>query len=119
MSLLDNGPHTVRVYPEIRTQDARGNEIRRPSATPVVITGCIMQPMSSTRGAFPAIDVRQGQRVDAAYRLLARRAPLGWWSKVEWDTPNGTVTMTVLGGPLQHVSSNGTTHVSATLQEER
>lgn len=119
MSLLDNGPHTVRVYPEERTQDSRGNAIRRPSATPVVITGCIMQPIASTRGAFPAIDVRQGQRVDAAYRLLARSAPLGWWSRVEWDSPNGTITLTILGGPLLHQSSDGTTHVSATLQEER
>lgn len=119
MSLIDNGPHTVRVYPEERLQDSRGNEVRRPSATPVVIIGCIMQPIASTRGAFPAIDVRQGQRVDAAYRLMARTAPLGWWSKVEWDTPTGTVTMTVLGGPLLHRSSDGTTHVSATLQEER
>lgn len=119
MSLIDNGPHTVRVYPEERVQDSRGNEVRRPSATPVVITGCLMAPIASTRGAFPAIDVRQGQRVDAAYRFMARSAPLGWWSRVEWDTPDGTVTMTILGGPLVHRSSDGTTHVSATLQEER
>lgn len=119
MSLIDNGPHTVRVYPEERTTDSRGNAVRRPSLVPMVVTGCIIQPISSTRGAFPAIDVRQGQRVDAAYRLLTRKAPLGWWSRVEWDTPNGTLVMTVLGGPLMHVSSDGTTHVSATLQEER
>ncbi len=119
MSLIDNGPHTVRVYPEERITDSRGNAVRRPGSVPVVVTGCIIQPISSTRGAFPAIDVRQGQRVDAAYRLLARSAPLGWWSRVEWDTPTGTITMTVLGGPLLHRSSDGTTHVSATLQEER
>lgn len=119
MSLIDNGPHTVRVYPEERVQDSRGNEVRRPSLTPVVVTGCIMQPISSTRGAFPATDVRQGQRVDAAYRLMARAAPLGWWSRVEWVTPNGTIPMTVLGGPLVHRASDGTTHVSATLQEDR
>lgn len=119
MSLIDNGPHTVRVYPEEHVEDSRGNAVRRPSATPVVVTGCIMQPMSSTRGAFPAIDVSQGQRVDAAYRFMARKAPLGWWSKVEWDTPNGTIVMNVLGGPLLYVSSDGTSHVSATLQEER
>jgi hypothetical protein len=119
VSLLDSGPHTVRVYPEEKVLDSRGNHVRRASSTPVVVTGCIMQPMASTRGAFPAIDVKQGQRVDAAYRLIARTAPLGWWSRVEWDTPTGTVTMTVLGGPLMHRSSDGTMHVSATLQEER
>jgi hypothetical protein len=119
VSLIDNGPHTVRVYPEEQVEDSRGNAVRRPSAIPVVVSGCLMQPMSSTRGAFPAIDVRLGQRVDAAYRLMARTAPLGWWSRVEWDTPAGTVKLTVLGGPLLHRSSDGTTHVSATLQEER
>lgn len=119
MSLIDNGPHTVRVYPEVVGEDSRGNIVRRPSATPVVVTGCLMAPVASTRGAFPAIDVKQGQRIDAAYRLMARTAPLGWWSRVEWDTPAGTIRMTVLGGPLLHQASDGTTHVSATLHEER
>lgn len=120
MALIEHGPHTVRVYPEIRTTDSRGNPVRKPSDTPVTVRGCMMHPLSSTRGAFPAIDNRQGQRVDAAYRLLARDAPLGWWSKVEWDHPDGyTITMTVLGGPLLHRGSRGTRHVSATLQEER
>lgn len=115
MSLLDNGPHTIKVWVEEEVTDSRGNTVRRPSETPVTVTGCLMFPVASTRGAFPAIDVRQGQRVDAAYRLMAREAPLGWWSRVEW---NGA-PMTVLGGPLVHKSSDGTRHVSATLQEER
>lgn len=119
MSLLNHGPHTVRVFPEETVKDSRGNVVRRPSEIPVIVTGCVISPIASTRGAFPAIDVKQGQRVDAAYRLMARQAPLGWWSRVEWDTPAGTVRMTVLGGPLVSRSSDGTTHVSATLREER
>lgn len=113
--LLDNGPHTVLVYPEEEVTDSRGNIVRRPAATPVVITGCLMMPLASTRGAFAAIDVKAGQRVDAAWRFMARQAPLGWWSRIEF---NG-LRMTILGGPLVHTASDGTTHISATLMEER
>lgn len=114
-SLLDYGPHTVKVYPEIETTDSYGNVVKRPSDTPVVITGCLMMPLASTRGAFAAIDVKAGQRVDAAWRFMARQAPLGWWSRLEF----GGKIMTLLGGPLVHTASDGTTHISATLMEER
>lgn len=114
--LLDRGPHTVKIWIEEETTDSRGNVIRRPRAdSPVTVTGCLMHPIASTRGAFPAIDVRQGQRVDAAWRLHAREAPLGWWSRVEFEGK----TMTVLGGPLVYGSSLATRHISATLVEER
>jgi hypothetical protein len=113
--LLDHGPHTVKVWMEIETTDSRGNVVRKPAPEPVVVTGCLVHPVASTRGAFPAIDVRQGQRVDAAWRLHARNAPIGWWSKVEFD---GKV-MTVLGGPLSFNASDATRHISCTLVEER
>lgn len=113
--LLDHGPHTVKVWMEEEVTDSRGNKVRRPAAEPVTVTGCLVHPVASTRGAFPAIDVRFGQRVDAAWRLHARNAPVGWWSKVEFD---GKI-MTVLGGPLNHTSSETTRHISCTLVEER
>jgi hypothetical protein len=82
----------------------------------VKVTGCIVSPLSSSRGAFPALSVTQGQRVDNAYRFMARDAPLGWWSRVVWHHPDGrNRSMTVLGGPLKYASSPETTHVSATL----
>jgi hypothetical protein len=116
VSLLEHGPHTVKIWIEIEATDSRGNAIRKPSPdSPVTVTGCLVHPVSSTRGAFPAIDVRFGQRVDAAWRLHARNAPIGWWSKVEFD---GKV-MTVLGGPLNYTASDATRHVSCTLVEER
>lgn len=116
MSLIDNGPHTIKVWVEIETTDSRGNVIREPSPdSPVTVTGCLIHPVASTRGAFPAIDVRQGQRVDAAWRLHVRDAPLGWWSKVEFE---GKV-MTILGGPLSYSASDATRHISCTLVEER
>ena len=118
--LIDHGPHTVWIYMEEVADDSRGNPTRRPAATPVELRGCVIQPVSSARGAFPAIDVRQGQQVDASWRLMARNAPLGWWSRVEWRDNAGVLRrFFVLGGPLVYSMSDGTRHVSATLQEER
>ena len=114
--MYENGPPTVVIYPEVETTDSRGNKIRKPAEQGVTISGCYMHPISSSRGAFPAIDVSQGQRVDASWRLVCNGdAPLGWWSRVEW---NGLV-LTVLGGPLLRQSSPRTRHISCTLQEER
>lgn len=121
--LLDAGPHTVTVFVEEEILDSRGNAVRRPAPTGVIVPGCLVMPIASTRGAFPAIDVRFGQRVDAAWRLFARNAPLGWWSRVEWAAAGGApvplLKFTVLGGPLYHHASGSSGHVSATLQEER
>lgn len=113
--LLDSGPHTVLVFPEIVTTDSRGNIIKKPADVGILVAGCLMLPLASTRGAFAAIDVRQGQRVDAAWRLFARDAPVGWWSRVEWEGKK----LTILGGPLVHSVTNGVRHISATLKEER
>jgi hypothetical protein len=113
--LLDHGPHTVKIWMEIEVTDSRGNVTRKPAPEPVTVTGCLVHPMASTRGAFPAIDVRFGQRVDAAWRLHARNAPDRWWSKVEIERK----VMTVLGGPLNFTASDATRHVSCTLVEER
>ncbi len=123
MSMLDLGPHTVTVFPEEEITDSRGNKTRAPALVGVVVTGVYMHPISSSRGAFPAIDVRQGQRVDATWKLVCRDAPLGWWSRVEWYRAGGApvdrLVLTVLGGPLLRRSSPRTRHISATLQEER
>lgn len=121
--LIDTGPHTVTVYMEEEVTDSRGNKVRRPVDVGVVVTGCLMLPVSSSRGAFPAIDVSQGQRVDATWRFIARVAPLGWWSRLDWTRSGGAPTdllrLTVLGGPLVHGASDATRHISATMQEER
>jgi hypothetical protein len=118
-ALLDDGPHTVTIYLEEEVVDTYGNPIKRPSTTGVKVSGCLVQPLSSSRGAFPALSVTQGQRTDTAYRFSARTAPLGWWSRVVWHHPTrGDVPMTVLGGPLLYEASPETRHVSATLHEE-
>lgn len=117
-AILDNGPHTVTIFVEETVTDSYGNQIKRPSATGVVVKGCLVQPLSSSRGAFPALSVTQGQRVDTAFKLIARDAPLGWWSRVVWNDGFKTHNLTVLGGPLRYVTSDGTAHIKATLHEE-
>lgn len=118
-TLIDHGPHTVQIWVDEQATDSRGNPVRVPAVDPVTLTGCVMQPVASARGAFPAIQPAQGQQVDAAWRLMARNAPLGWWSRVEWVTGGVTRRFFVLGGPLVYTLSDGSTHVSCTLQEER
>jgi hypothetical protein len=116
VAMYEHGPHTVTIYLEETYTDSYGAERRRPSETPVVVSGAYMHPVSSARGAFAAVDVRAGQRVDASWKLVCRAdAPLGWWSRVEWRGK----TFSILGGPLLRQSSPSTTHISCTLQEER
>ena len=117
--MLDHGPHHVTIWLEETVTDTYGNTVKRPSDTPVEIRNCLVQPLASTRGAFPALSVTQGQRVDNAYRFFARDAPLGWWSRVVWHHPDGRDrSMTLMGGPLLHEASPGSRHVSATMHEE-
>lgn len=116
MSLVSDGPHTVTVHLEEEVTDWRGDVVRRPRAdSPVTVSGCFMQPIASTRGAFSARRVDQGQRVSVAYRLLARTAPVGWWSLVEWEGRK----FTPLGGPQLREFTPLSAHLSVTLQEER
>jgi hypothetical protein len=120
VSLVNNGPHTVRVWLEEEITDDMGNPVRRPSPdSPVTCRGVFVQPIASTRGAFSAMDVEQGQRVDASHKLIGNNLPVGWWSRVEWTFEGVTKTFSVLGGPLFRVNSARTRHLSVTLQEER
>jgi hypothetical protein len=84
MSLLDNGPHTVTVYPEETYTDSYGNVARRPSQTGVEVR-CVMSPHSNTR------DSMQAGTVDTTYKLIARTAPIGNASRVTWNSMNFTV----------------------------
>jgi len=123
VALTKNGPHTVTIFVEEEAEDFEGNIVKRPSATGVVVSGAWMQPLASTRGAFAALKVDAGQNISAAFKLLCApaKAPLGWWSRVEWFDP---ITKTqrkfaVLGGPMPRAFSAATDHLSCTLQEMR
>lgn len=123
MSLTKNGPHTVTIFVEEEGTDYEGNPYKKPSATGVRVNNCWMQPLASTRGAFAARKVDTGQDVTSAFKLIcySARAPLGWWSRIEWFDP---ITQTlrkfaVLGGPMPRDFSAATNHLSCTLQEMR
>lgn len=121
MSLITNGPHTVTVFLEEGDTDWRGNIVRQASATPVVVVGCFMQPVSSSRGSIAARDIEEGQRVTVQYHLIARQAPVGPWAAVEWVDPDSGVTrrFTPLGGPQVRGYTPLSSHTSVTLQEVR
>jgi hypothetical protein len=120
MSLLEQGPHTVTVFLEEIVKDFEGNNVRRPSDTGVVVENVFMQPVASARGAFGATKVDGGQHVLAAYKLICKEAPVGWWSRVEWVDGQGNLRkFGILGGPLRREFSEATRHISVTLREER
>ena len=113
MSLLDVAPEMVTVYPQETYIDARGDERVRPAAVGVTVRAW-MQPMSQLR-LFPSVDATQQQRVYSTWRLIAREAPLGIWSRVTWRG----VSLSVRSGPELRGYSGATAHVTALLQEER
>jgi hypothetical protein len=108
VTILDNGRETITVFPEERTTDSHGNPIWRPSSTGIEVHGVTITPRASR-------DRRTGElRPGRQYHLLARDAPLGPWSLVEW---NG-LSLAVVDGPLRYTASPATRHVSAILREE-
>jgi hypothetical protein len=113
VSLLD-GRETVTVYVEESFRDSYGDTQIRPALVGVEVSGVLMQPMSTLR-MFPSLDPTQQQRIYSTWRLIARDAPLGVWSRVEW---NG-MSFAVRSGPEYRHYSGATSHVTALLQEER
>jgi hypothetical protein len=113
VSLLDVAPETVTVYPEESYVDSAGDTRTRAASAGVQVRAW-MQPMSASR-LFPSLDPTQQQRVYATWRLIARDAPLGVWSRVEWQGR----TFLVRSGPEERRYSGATGHVTALVQEER
>lgn len=77
MSLLDSGWETVYVYPQAEYTDDEGNRLYGPATSPVVVPAHV-QPVASTE------DTTAGQAVETRYRVIARDAPAGPWSQIEW-----------------------------------
>ncbi|MGW3569071.1 phage head completion protein [Streptomyces sp. NPDC000941] len=105
MSLLDNGNETITVYPQERTTDDRGNQVWRPSTTPVWVR-CRVQPVDADE---PTV---AGQTTVTTYRVIARDAPLGPWARVEWDGR----TWDVVGEPRRYNGSPATRHIDALIR---
>ena len=107
MSLLDNGPQEVTVYPEAvdPVEDDYGNEIVEPSETGVVVRG---RWQAST--AEEAADL--GQQQDTVYRFISRTFPAGPYGRVtfegdDWD---------ILGAPRHRRGSPQTQHFTTYLK---
>lgn len=107
MSLLDNGPDTITVYPEVESTDARyGNRILGPDDEGVTIRGR-WQPGAAEESAT------QGQETTTLYRFLCREFPAGPYAKVTFDGSDWDV----VGEPKQHRGSAATRHVTVLLKE--
>lgn len=102
MSLLDRGPHTVTVVPQIVVQDRYGETTA--DGTPVPVR-CSVQPMSADETSAA------GLQVETAYRVIARDWPGGPYSRVEWD---GRV-WDQQGEPKRYGMSERTRHVDVVI----
>ncbi|MGV9271325.1 hypothetical protein ACWDRR_42560 [Kitasatospora sp. NPDC003701] len=102
MSLLDNGPDTITVYPAgpVRPDGTRG-----PEGTPVTVR-CRVQPSSSSE------DATAGYLDQTLYRVLARTLPAGPWSRVTWRGRDWTV----VAEPKRHSGSARTRHDTALIR---
>lgn len=111
--ILDRGPHTVTIYPEETVTDSYGNEVKRPAPQGVIVSGCQLTPQLITRGRSSDLGMRDGQEVQSTMQFRARTAPLGPWSRLEWQGRR----FVPLAAPIENVIG-GVRHVACTLQEE-
>lgn len=111
MSLLDDGPDTVTVYPEKIVTDSLGNEGKRvPDLdNPFVLEGVRVQPTSS-------IELLQdGQRVVTNYSFRVREFPAGAFAKATWDGRDWDV----VAEPARRNGSSTTRHVTVSLKARK
>ncbi len=102
VTLLDDGPDTVTVYPAGLPQPD-GN--RGPEGAPVTVR-CRVQPSTSEEAAA------LGYLDNTLYRVLARALPAGPWSRVTWSGRDWTV----VGEPKHHNGSPRTRHDTALIR---
>lgn len=107
MSILFDPPHSATVFVEESVTDSYGNTIRRPSSTGVLIR-CMISPMRASR------DGDLGGRVEQLFKLIARTAPIGNWSRVEWNNMTSTPDSI-----MRFDHSPESAHVEVVLRQER
>lgn len=104
MSLLDDGPDLLQVWPEVDGTDSDGNPVRVPAATPLTVRGRV-QPVSAEESAAA------GQALRTVYRFVGRSFPAGAYARVQWDGRDWDV----LGEPMRSNGSARTRHVKVLL----
>jgi hypothetical protein len=105
MSLLDDGPDVVQLYPEVDGTDRYGNPIKVAAIKPVEIRGRV-QPSTSTESA------ELGQMVGETVRFLSREFPAGAFARAEFDGRSWDV----FGAPREHRGSPATRHFTTYLK---
>lgn len=106
MSLLDNGPDIVTVFPEIEGTDDYGNRFLTASAVGQVVRGR-WQPSTASETA----DL--GQETDTVYRFITRDFPAGPYGRVTFDS----IDWDIIAEPRVHRGSPATRHVTVYLKE--
>lgn len=110
MSLLDRGRETVEVWPAVEDVDEWGNAIIRPGDpskdTPVVVTGCLVQPVTEDA------DLSQGYLMLSVYRVICRSWPsqgkaIARWRGQFWESK---------ANPARRPYSRMTSHDTAILR---
>lgn len=117
MSLLDDGPETVIVFPAEEHVDAYGQRVLVASATGVRIEHAQVQPivpLQNRAGLSGHIreDDLQGQSAPPRYRLIVRDAPLSASAQVSWRGER----YDVIGAPAQCPNPPNLVHITAIIQ---
>lgn len=76
--LLDNGRQTIYVYPEVTVTNNRGDQVKVPSTTPVAVKVSMSKDRNSSAELPGQVEVK-------IIRCVARRAPVGGWSRIVYD----------------------------------
>lgn len=100
MSTLDALPHVLAVYPEVDTTDERGNPVRAPANSPVMVPAAV-----HFRTAQESFDLGQDTRTMA--KVFARTFPAGAFSRIEWEGR----TWDVVGEPKRFGRTEHVAHI--------
>jgi hypothetical protein len=107
MSVLENPPHTIRIFTAETVADTYGNPLIRLSSESVEVRALVSPVPSEVRQ-------RPEDRPARRYKLMVRDAPISLVSRVIWNNQSYTVESV-----MTHDSSDATRHVEAVLREER
>lgn len=103
MSLLDQGTHTVLVFPEQAGVDGDGNPVMKPAAAGFTARATV-QPLSSTEASEMGVITGEVYRLRFAHPepLLGPRAQIQWLGQ-RWS---------LVGYPSHHTGSAATAHLT-------
>jgi|GEM_PF-2401002 len=99
--MLDHGPEVMLIYPEVLTHNARGDEVRIPSDTPVSVR------VYATAQRQGDAEIAGQVSVKLLY-IMTRKAPVGSWARLvfrgeEWDLASPPHFSVGLSRATQHV----------------